>query len=121
MNAIAECHWCGTHFETWKAWLRRGRGRFCSDTCKGKYGRSLQDQTGKNNNAWKHGQARSPARRRAWNAVAKAKAKGRLKAGSCAVCGATASVHAHHPNYDKPLEIVWLCRAHHDAEHALAI
>ncbi|WP_068111270.1 hypothetical protein [Tropicimonas marinistellae] len=35
----------------------------------------------------------------------------------CAVCGATKS-EAHHPNYNDPLNVIWLCRRHHRALHA---
>lgn len=34
----------------------------------------------------------------------------------CEVCGAE-KVHAHHTDYDKPLEVRWLCQQHHDAVH----
>jgi len=30
----------------------------------------------------------------------------------CEVCG-TLKVDGHHPNYKKPLEVIWLCRKHH--------
>jgi hypothetical protein len=30
----------------------------------------------------------------------------------CAICGQK-KVHAHHLNYKKPLDIVWLCMKHH--------
>lgn len=29
-------------------------------------------------------------------------------------------VEAHHPDYDSPLDVVWLCPAHHKQAHALA-
>jgi len=30
------------------------------------------------------------------------------------------TVEAHHPDYDAPLDVVWLCPSHHKAAHALA-
>lgn len=27
---------------------------------------------------------------------------------------------AHHPDYDRPLDVVWLCRAHHMQAHAIS-
>ena len=33
----------------------------------------------------------------------------------CVRCGAKA--HGHHENYDKPLEVVWLCPLHHKQRH----
>ena len=35
----------------------------------------------------------------------------------CSVCGDTNSL-AHHHDYSKPLDVVWLCRTHHAEEHA---
>lgn len=42
---------------------------------------------------------------------------GWIKAKPCAECGSTAKIEAHHPSYDRPLKVVWLCRRHHLAEH----
>jgi hypothetical protein len=34
----------------------------------------------------------------------------------CAVCDST-KVEAHHPDYDRPLDVVWLCPKHHKQIH----
>lgn len=34
----------------------------------------------------------------------------------CKVCGSTRS-HAHHPDYSKPKEVIWLCQIHHEEIH----
>lgn len=34
----------------------------------------------------------------------------------CEVCGAE-KAQAHHEDYDKPLDVVWLCPVHHRARH----
>lgn len=41
--------------------------------------------------------------------------KGALTKEPC-FCG-EAVVHAHHEDYDKPLEVVWLCPTHHGERH----
>jgi hypothetical protein len=41
---------------------------------------------------------------------------GRLIRQPCEACG-DAESEAHHRDYYKPLEVVWLCRKHHLAEH----
>jgi len=41
---------------------------------------------------------------------------GRMKRLPCSVCGCEKS-EAHHPNYSKPLEVIWLCKKHHEKEH----
>lgn len=37
----------------------------------------------------------------------------------CEVCGSDKSIHAHHDDYLKPLNIRWLCAAHHKEWHIL--
>jgi hypothetical protein len=39
-----------------------------------------------------------------------------LKPKPCERCGLI-KVHGHHENYDKPLEVVWLCPKHHSQRH----
>jgi len=36
---------------------------------------------------------------------------------ACERCGKPCRPEAHHPSYDRPLEIKWLCKACHTAEH----
>lgn len=35
----------------------------------------------------------------------------------CEVCNPEKS-EAHHPNYDRPYDVIWLCRKHHKALHS---
>ena len=35
----------------------------------------------------------------------------------CSECGKL-KAEAHHPDYNKPLEVIWLCRTHHKRLHA---
>ena len=46
----------------------------------------------------------------------RAVASGRIVRQPCERCSATPT-HAHHPDYAKPLEVVWLCRTCHQREH----
>ncbi len=50
------------------------------------------------------------------NAVARALKSGEIEPTACFVCGADETV-AHHPSYDLPLDVVWLCQAHHAQTH----
>lgn len=34
----------------------------------------------------------------------------------CQVCGDTSS-HAHHEDYSKPMDVIWLCAKHHQRHH----
>lgn len=51
----------------------------------------------------------------AQRALRQALIKGIVKRENCGVCGARAE--AHHPDYTKPLSVVWLCSKHHAEEH----
>lgn len=45
--------------------------------------------------------------------------RGKLTRQPCADCGA-AKVQMHHADYDRPLEVTWLCRRCHLARHRVA-
>jgi hypothetical protein len=47
-------------------------------------------------------------------AVGAALKRGDLVRQPCEVCG-DPEVHGHHPDYDKPLDVLWLCPFHHFA------
>lgn len=44
------------------------------------------------------------------------KRAGRIKNEPCIICG-NGNTQAHHENYSKPLEIVWLCKRCHTQRH----
>ncbi|ARG95504.1 hypothetical protein B1T50_04685 [Mycobacterium kansasii] len=60
--------------------------------------------------------AKNPEKRRAHRKVELAIKAGRMASQSCQVCG-DAKSQAHHDDYSKPLEVVWLCALHHKARH----
>lgn len=60
--------------------------------------------------------AKWPERRKAKTDVHNAIARGDLIRGRCKVCGGS-KVQAHHPDYSKPLDVVWLCQKHHTEAH----
>jgi hypothetical protein len=53
----------------------------------------------------------------AHNAVQLALRSGKLKKKPCVICGSNKNLEAHHRDYDKPLDVVWLCRMHHSHLH----
>lgn len=44
---------------------------------------------------------------------------GRINKLPCFICGCE-KTEAHHPDYSSPLDVVWLCPAHHKQTHAMA-
>lgn len=49
--------------------------------------------------------------------VSRAVKSGKIVKKPCVVCGATSNLEAHHANYEKPLDVTWLCSLHHRHEH----
>lgn len=54
------------------------------------------------------------ARYRLRNAVTRGKL---VRPGACQECGAEGKVDGHHPDYTKPLDVMWLCRRCHMKRH----
>lgn len=53
----------------------------------------------------------------AHTSVARAVRKGVLIVEPCQYCGREDKVHAHHDDYDKPLDVMWLCPPCHRKRH----
>jgi hypothetical protein len=64
--------------------------------------------------AWK---TSHPKRRAAQVKLGNAVRDGKVVPLPCLICGEKAE--AHHPDYDRPLDVVWLCPPHHKQAHAL--
>ena len=71
--------------------------------------------------AVKRWQAKHPERKRASTAVNKAIRSGKLIPWPvCAVPTCSCKPEAHHPDYSRPLDVVWLCDEHHKQAHNIA-
>ena len=64
--------------------------------------------------------ARPESRRKekARKSLKMALSRGKLEKLPCFVCGSS-DVEGHHPDYDRPLDVVWLCQEHHRQVHAI--
>lgn len=62
-----------------------------------------------------------PAQYSAWNKVRRAVRLGRIIRGACAKCGWIGKTQAHHEDYSKPLDVVWLCPPCHRKHHGTQI
>ena len=59
-----------------------------------------------------------PERVRARLLVQRSVRSGRIEKYPCMVCGNSLS-EGHHADYERPLDVVWLCSSHHKLAHAL--
>ena len=58
-----------------------------------------------------------PEKVKAQQSLNRAVKNGKIKKSPCVDCDTTYRVQAHHPNYKKVLEIIWLCAIHHKNYH----
>lgn len=123
---------CQMEFDARAKDLRKGYGKYCSLKCSARKGGLIKSEKynshGENNPNWKGGisknnyhykkiqKKRYPEKIRAREKVRYALKTGKLVKESCLKCGNT-ETFAHHTDYGKPLEIMWLCRLHHREEH----
>lgn len=114
--------------------------KYCSVTCAcrgsasagGKASIEKNRPRGESHYLWKGGKSgrkewrasyktRFPERVRAREMVTSRIKRGTMERLPCAVCGELKS-EAHHEDYAKPLEVIWLCRKHHrEADKKLGI
>lgn len=86
----------------------------------------------KQNKAYQHGAGRQvanackarykiahPKKKRAHELVSKAIKSGELIRQPCEECQGVDHVIAHHDDYDKPLDVRWLCEDHHKEWHCI--
>lgn len=67
----------------------------------------------RNTSRWR---SNNPERYKAHTAVSNALRAGKLTKEPCLVCRSEKS-HAHHEDYLRPLNVVWLCAEHHQQYH----
>lgn len=92
------------HFtEKRKEWVRSYRSKI-----------EVREKMRRATNNWK---AENPEKRKAHSLVEKACRSGKLHRKPCCVCGESVSI-AHHEDYSKPFDIIWLCSKHHNSYHA---
>lgn len=72
--------------------------------------------SGKHTQRTKDWRTKNPEKYQAHIAVRMALYHGKIKKTGCIVCGDKAQ--AHHEDYSKPLEVIWLCQTHHAEHHA---
>jgi hypothetical protein len=59
---------------------------------------------------------RNPQKAKARMLLNSAVKSGKILKMNCQICNLPYS-EAHHTNYEKPLEVIWLCRKHHIEQH----
>lgn len=113
------CLNCGTAFEVRVTdFINGGGGDFCSRSCSnsGQYNPRYRGGQLSNYEYKLRAMQKNPQRFRAMQIIHTAIRNGTLVRAVCEIC-ANPKSEAHHENYDKPLEVQWLCRRHHNEAH----
>jgi hypothetical protein len=115
---VFTCDFCGKQSSDKPSHYARKTRHFCSTKCYADYRRDImpkeeQPTYGKGHSP-KERQVRKKAREILHHAVRDGKVFGPLP---CAICQNTHDIQAHHKDYSKPLDVVWLCFKHHRAIH----
>jgi hypothetical protein len=64
--------------------------------------------------AKKRWEERNPEKKKASTTLNNAIRDGKIQRGTrCAICGSRENIEAHHEDYRKPLEVIWLCKRDH--------
>jgi hypothetical protein len=107
------CEICEESFKARTRDIERGWGRFCSKKC-----RNINNSLKANfSNIEVINKAKNQHRaQNAYKLIQRLLKKGRIKKSNCIFCGDQDTV-AHHKDYNKPLDIIWMCRADHVKYH----
>ena len=62
-------------------------------------------------------QKKNPEKRAVHIIVGNAIRSGKITKSPCERCGKLKGVHAHHEDYSKPFDVMWLCKKHHGERH----
>ena len=90
-----------------------GYSTYCK-SCKKEKDKIRQKTRVLNKDVWRK---KFPERKNAHAKVFRALVSGKLIKQPCLMCGESAE--AHHPDYSRPLDVVWLCQTHHKQVHLL--
>jgi len=93
-----------------------GRHSQCKE-CHRRYSRSESGKAAFKKSTTKYRKA-NPHRKKAWNTLNRGIERGIInRPNNCMICGSIKKLQAHHEDYDKPLEVAWLCVKCHKDTH----
>jgi len=93
---------------------RRERQRKYVKLCKKKFPKKYKLMVQKCRRQWKSKHKESV---KFYQFIYRMKKTGKLTPQPCVECGTTKNIHAHHSDYHKPLNVIWICKKHHQIWH----
>lgn len=116
-NFFAKCDYCGNSFHTRKSAYEKHSRHFCSRSCYSKYRAELLPKEEQPSFGTGHTEEERKKRRKARELFHHYMRDNHMERQPCEICGDKAE--AHHDDYDKPLEVRWLCFKHHREWHKI--
>ena len=113
-----KCAKCGSEKQTRRHGEKNGRVRWVASCqpCARRRQASKRKQAGGAAALNKRWECKNKEKALAHKAVEHALSRGKMQKEPCERCGST-DVHAHHDDYSKQLEVMWLCPLHHKERH----
>lgn len=115
-NFFGICDYCGKEYHTKKSHYIRRKRHFCSRNCYAKYRAEIMPKEEQNAYGTGYDYAERLRRKKAREIFNHYLRDNHIDRKPCEICGAEKS-EAHHDNYDKPLEVRWLCIKCHRKWH----
>lgn len=114
-NFFAKCDYCGEKYHTKKSHYEKSQRHFCCRKCYSSYRKEIMPPEEQNAYGTGHNIEERHKRKEARVMFNHYLRDNHIERQPCEICGAKAE--AHHDNYDKPLDVRWLCFKHHRQWH----
>jgi hypothetical protein len=114
-----KCDYCGTLAYTKKSHYERNKRHFCSIRCYSKFREHFLPKEEQHAFGKGVGEEERIKRKKARNTLNHYLRDKSIKRPNCEICGGVAE--AHHDDYDKPLDVRWLCFEHHRLYHKIGL
>lgn len=116
-SVIAKCDYCGIEFDTKPSAYAKKKRHFCSMECYAEYREKIMPPEEQPTFGKGYSEEERAKRRKARSELNHYLRDKHIERKPCEVCGAKAE--AHHDDYNKPLEVRWLCFKHHREWHKI--
>lgn len=114
-NFFAKCDYCGEKYHTKKSHYEKSQRHFCCRKCYSSYRKEIMPPEEQNAYGTGHNIEERHKRKKARVMFNHYLRDNHIERQPCEICGAKAE--AHHDNYDKPLDVRWLCFKRHRQWH----
>ena len=111
-----KCNYCGKDIYVMKCEYERNKHNFCSTKCLHTFAKSVSGFRVRKVNVNSFSKEEINKRAKASSALRHAVRDNKIEVGKCLLCNKKI-VHGHHYDYDKPLDVIWLCEDHHYSLH----